>query len=888
MECQITWDNHITLSDRNGTKTGTVQILSDKFLPRELNHESCRIQSFCTQSFVVWVVYNSIPLSSASILLQLPPLQKNEKKPATPRRVHYAASIESAHEWNGMPRDSFFNRDSNDSSRFRATFDLKGWDSNVLGISFVIQLEDDSWLKLDDHSDFYIGGGSEQYPSFIEIPLVMPENILPSPNCMMSLFRHNMFWLRPSMGLSSLSECPDETQFVLMKRKNQREEDKDENFISLLMSVDTKLRTTATLFGVGTYAAVRIETGKWSPLRIQDVDATDVCYFTQCTNPYEAIASTILVASKNLGTFSSRISKLETERGRTCILEKKKGVLNSLGFCTWDAFGDAVTEQAVTRNLKLLDSTGCSVGYLIIDDGWQAGGTGGQNFVIQSNEDGPKKPTLKSFKTNNKFSSGLSDIHNQSSIPVFLWVAASGYWGGISGSECDVKTFLVEGAPSKGLYRNNIEDTSMWKTTYEVLVPTADNVNSFYHRYFKEMKSKQNISGVKIDGQGLLELFCNPPNFDSDNLRNMSRVALTKLYRQAITKQTEHFFSDVVINCMACNGESIFCSGVDGSVANICWRTSDDHAFPGLEENPGAVAWHILSNSMNTTLLGEIFPVPDWDMFRMDHNLAKIHAVARIVSGGPIYFSDVLPFSKEREGKIKALMNSMLTNDGNILRCDLPGRPTRDCLFADPRTYPGQLFKVFNKIGTHGVLALFNLTNGEEGKTLTGEFCPDDIDDICRMPIEKLRYISIIQHNSLRIFHHENSGEKKSIELPSMSAMLVTVAPILNISTSIQMAVLGQPKLMNLGGAVKSIVVYHGQNLCQRNKVTNDIVFVNLHDFGKTYLWLNEGAKKSIKSVHSTDGEYSLPYCFESIDFSEILVVHVPEKQPYGIKLSFS
>jgi hypothetical protein len=54
-----------------------------------------------------------------------------------------------------------------------------------------------------------------------------------------------------------------------------------------------------------------------------------------------------------------------------------------------------------------------------------------------------------------------------------------------------------------------------------------------------------------------------------------------------------------------------------------------------------------------------------------------LHGMARAVSGGAVYVSD-------KPGQHDfALLRRLVLPDGAVLRALLPGRPTRDCLFAD-------------------------------------------------------------------------------------------------------------------------------------------------------------------------------------------------------------
>jgi len=64
-------------------------------------------------------------------------------------------------------------------------------------------------------------------------------------------------------------------------------------------------------------------------------------------------------------------------------------------------------------------------------------------------------------------------------------------------------------------------------------------------------------------------------------------------------------------------------------------------------------------------------------MFHSKHPKAALHAAARAVSGAAVYVSD-LPGAHDF-----ALLRRMVLPDGSVLRARLPGRPTRDALFAD-------------------------------------------------------------------------------------------------------------------------------------------------------------------------------------------------------------
>jgi len=81
--------------------------------------------------------------------------------------------------------------------------------------------------------------------------------------------------------------------------------------------------------------------------------------------------------------------------------------------------------------------------------------------------------------------------------------------------------------------------------------------------------------------------------------------------------------------------------------------------------------------------------------------MGAYHAAGRAVGGCPIYVSDK-PGRHDFD-----LLRKLVLHDGGVLRCEDPGRPTRDCLFSDP-TSEDVLLKIFNTNFESGVVGVFN------------------------------------------------------------------------------------------------------------------------------------------------------------------------------------
>lgn len=80
--------------------------------------------------------------------------------------------------------------------------------------------------------------------------------------------------------------------------------------------------------------------------------------------------------------------------------------------------------------------------------------------------------------------------------------------------------------------------------------------------------------------------------------------------------------------------------------------------------------------------------------------------------------------SDELNRSIKEVIMPTVYSDGRIIRLNQLATPTKDCLFEDAENNK-KIFKVFNTIGTNGVLAAFNLDEKEE--TVTGTISPKNI-----------------------------------------------------------------------------------------------------------------------------------------------------------------
>ena len=108
-------------------------------------------------------------------------------------------------------------------------------------------------------------------------------------------------------------------------------------------------------------------------------------------------------------------------------------------------------------------------------------------------------------------------------------------------------------------------------------------------------------------------------------------------------------------------------------------------------------------------------------MWWTDDGQAVKNSILRAISGGPIYVSDTL-------GRSNAdILKPLVLEDGRILRCDRPAMPAKDCLTSDP-VHNGRIFKLQNMCNGSGILAVFNLDEGE--KPVSGSLSPGDVEGL--------------------------------------------------------------------------------------------------------------------------------------------------------------
>lgn len=336
-------------------------------------------------------------------------------------------------------------------------------------------------------------------------------------------------------------------------------------------------------------------------------------------------------------------------------------MMESLGWCSWNAFYHEVDERGLLAKLDELKEKHVPVGWVLIDDGWSPVEDG---KLIGLHEDQAKFPGgLRSF---------IRRAHEEYGVgQVGVWHAFNGYWQGIH-----------EDSPLVREMRH-----AFTRTKDGHLLPGFEFGQSFeffnaWHQWLRE----QGVDFVKVDNQSSLLSF----------VRNNAPMKAIAETHRALEASVRLNFTAPLINCMGMSNENEF-----NRADSVVSRNSDDF-FPDREN--GFVS-HVIQNAYNSVFYDQLY-VCDYDMWWTVHPTAVVSAVLRAVSGGPIYVSDKVGQTDP------AMLLPLIEEDGRIIRCDHAAKPALSCLFEDVRRTTGVL-KVTNRCGANAVTAVFNLT-GEE------------------------------------------------------------------------------------------------------------------------------------------------------------------------------
>ncbi|KAI3811709.1 hypothetical protein L1987_21438 [Smallanthus sonchifolius] len=633
----------------------------------------------------------------------------------------------------------------------------------------------------------FIGASSSNSKSLHVFPVGILEDLR-----FMCCFRFKLWWMTQRMGTCG-KDIPLETQFMLVE-SNDNNDNSPTIYTVFLPLLEGQFR--AVLQGNDkNELEICLESGDHA---VETSQGFNLVYMHAGTNPFEVITQAVKAVEDHMQTFHHR--------------EKKKlsGLLDWFGWCTWDAFYTDVTAEGVEEGLKSLSSGGTPPRFLIIDDGWQQIGNENKDSNVVVQEGAQFANRLTGIKENEKFQKkkdnhapGLKHVVDEAKEQhdvkyVYVWHALAGYWGGVNPTIAGMENYdpaLAYPVQSSGIKGNQPDIVIDSLSVHGLGLVHPRKVFNFYNELHAYLASC-GVDGVKVDVQNIIETL---------GAGHGGRVSLTRSYIQALEASIAKNFKDN--GCIAC-----MCHNTDGLYSakqTSIIRASDDF-YP---HDPASHTIHISSVAYNTLFLGE-FMQPDWDMFHSLHPAADYHAAARSIGGCAIYVSDK-PGNHNFD-----LLKKLVLPDGSVLRAQLPGRPTLDCLFVDPARDGISLLKIWNVNKCTGVVGVFNCQGAGwckvEKKTRIHDASPGILTgSVQSADVDALNQVAGQDWNGETVVFCQRSGEV--IRLPKGVSLPVTLkvleyelfhfCPLKNITENISVAPIGLLDMFNSSGAIEHFEV---------------------------------------------------------------------------------
>ena len=478
----------------------------------------------------------------------------------------------------------------------------------------------------------------------------------------LALARWCPYWMKPVYGTTGQA-LPSEIQCLLWERT-------DGKFGVLLPLIGPQFRVTAA----GAPHNVQLV---WSG-RVKKGDV--LAYASVGVEPFAVIREALAAVAARLGTFQLRATKPVSP------------FADGLGWCTWDAFLGPVNERGVSETnvhaagvldgLRNFARGGVRPAFVILDDGWQD----------------VREERLWSFAANSKFPGGLAPLIARAKAEFGVrhfgvWHALHGYWLGIAPAGPLARRFPLNRRRAViRTWTGQLEDVSF---------VAPDAAADYFHAYHAGLK-EAGVDLIKVDAQGTL-----------DALAPEKHPKAAALYQRGLQASAVRHFGGQLIHCMANSTDVAYRLAWTGN-----WRNTDDY-YP--RKPAAAQQEHVQFNAANA-LWSAAFSLPDWDSFQTHGSAPEFHAVARAISGGPVYIGD-------RPGCTRfEILRKIAWPDGRLPRFARPAQLTADRIFTDCRVEP-HLLKLTNRAaGPLGVLALFHCHHGRA--RLKDHFSPAEVPDL--------------------------------------------------------------------------------------------------------------------------------------------------------------
>lgn len=534
--------------------------------------------------------------------------------------------------------------------------------------------------------------------------------------------------------------------------------------------------------------------------------------------------------------------------------------------------------------------------WMILDDGWQDtvdtdttrlsddnNYTNGEQWSrrLRSLHEDPKKfenLTLKETVEQLRDKEKLVDAF-------LVWHTLSGYWLGLDPRRDDIdynsssSSDLHDGQlpPSelyypwfpRGIVDQDPSASQEPSVTRGIGIP--NDAADFFHRYHTLYLSGHcGVDGVKVDAQCVTGILKKLANMGASNQQESSKGVCTPpsiFLHTALADSVRRNFAykslsagsctgtgendkpvdawhegprlAPIIHCMAHSPEIFFRlpslytdENDENRSMKPFFRAADDY-YP---DNPASHGAQIVSCAFNSLLFGHV-AVPDWDMFTTtikDKNIIRMHAIARCLSGGPIYLSDTSNNSTPN----RAALDWVCCDDGTTFPCRQAALPILSSLFKDPledeTPTMSPALVIWNTNGasstsiTSGILGIFALGGGGIGcwdcteldyvatqgnspsPPLDVQLSPSDIPLFEGKHYCETKFLAVCFFSNLAMVL-ASPFDKIELKLPLRHSESIVMYPIHEL-THVEFFALGMRGKINGAGAVQRLEVLNGSS----------------------------------------------------------------------------
>jgi hypothetical protein len=538
--------------------------------------------------------------------------------------------------------------------------------------------------------------------------------------------------------------------------------------------------------------------------------------YKDAADPYELGPETAKAAFAATGMWG----KLRSEKPNDPVFDR-------LGAGTWNTYYQDITHENVVDWAKDMKAKGVPIGNILIDDGLLTlneknflGKTVGRWLPLTHGK-------LSGFGADpNRFPMGTKALTDElreitGADHIGLWHTLQGQWRGTSpktlGKQFKLLPVKLRGDNFIGRLLNRRANKG--KTLPD---PREAAEESVFGAWYQTL-ANDGIDFVKVDNQAEVMNSTVP-------LATTGRGLQKQVQQSAMRHLSSSADSGGVLACMSMTLESFY----NLRHANVARNSRDYQADDFIGKVGGHFSSHLKSsknhvreNAYNAFLTG-IFATPDYDVFQTHDPHAKLHAVSRAMSGGPILFSD-------RPGKTRPkVLRPLMHKDGTILMLDEPGQVTRDLLLRDPAVEEVPL-KIFGRIKRRGagesiMVGVFNVHNKAE--SVRGRFRLEDVPGLAERATrgKKPERFVAYQRNSGKTTVLDKERTSMGVKAQGDNPELLSLVPIRKGS-----AVLG---LLNK---------YLGPSAVKSERRSGNKLNVALRGSGTLGVYIENGSKPSVK-----------------------------------------